>query len=88
LFQETKWRGGVWKQALGRTEIDWAVTEGEQIRRGAIGAIDGVKVKFDRISANAVLVPLCAVIDAEELPGASNAEDVAAWIDKQTADGA
>lgn len=84
LFQDTKWRGGVWKQALGRTEIEWTAGEGEQIQRGAIGAIDGVKVKFDRISANAVLVPLCAVIDAEELPASSAAATVAEWLAKQT----
>jgi hypothetical protein len=83
LYQETKWRGGVWKQALGRTEIEFSQSEGAEAVKGMIGAIDGVKVKFDRISANAVLVPLCAVIDAEELPKQCMPEAVAAWIAKQ-----
>lgn len=66
VYDATKWRGGVWKQALGRTEH----------------AINGVKVKMNHASANAVLVPLCAVLDAEDLPEGSAADALAAWLAK------
>jgi hypothetical protein len=39
-----------------------------------------VKVKFDRISANAVLVPLSAFVDVEDLPPASSPRAVAEWL--------
>lgn len=80
LFGDTKWRGGVWRQALNRTEI--AVIDAEGVPMGDLGAIDGVKTKMDRMSANCVLVPLCAVLDEDELPEASKAAAVAAWMAK------
>jgi hypothetical protein len=86
LFEGTKWRGGVWRQQLARTVVDYAV-EGADKGAGAaeLGAIDGVKVKFDRIAANAVLVPLSAFVDAEDLPPSSKPEAVAEWLAKAVA---
>ncbi len=71
LFEGTKWQGGVYKQALGRCEH----------------AIDqGVKVKFDRASLRAVLVPLHYVLDESELPAASKPDALAAWLDGKGAE--
>lgn len=66
VYGDTKWRGGVHRQALERAD----------------NALTGVKVKMNHASANAVLVPLCAVLDAEDLPASSKPEALAAWLDK------
>jgi hypothetical protein len=52
IFAGKKWAGGVWAQALGRSE----------------GALEGVTVKFGRIAMRATLVPLDLVIDESEIP--------------------
>lgn len=52
VFAKEKWAGGVWSQALGYTP----------------GAVEGVKVKFGRLSLTACLVPLEAAIDESEIP--------------------
>lgn len=52
IFAGTKWAGGVWSQALGYTPA----------------AIEGVKVKFGRLSLTATLVPLEVAIDLGEIP--------------------
>lgn len=80
LFADTKWQRGVWRQALGRTDI--AVTDAEGEALGNVEALDNVKVKMDRISANCVLVPLCAVLDEDELPANSRAAAVLQWLAK------
>lgn len=86
LFADTKWRGGVWRQQLARIVVPYAAEAAEDgraaIEAGEIGAIDGVKVKFDRVSANAVLVPLAAFVDAEDLPKSCEPAAVAAWLAK------
>lgn len=91
LFEGTKWRGGVWKQQLSRVIVPWTgkaadkdapAPSGERALSGELGAIDGVKVKFDRVSANAVLVPLAAFVDGEDLPEHSEPAAVAAWLAK------
>ncbi len=74
LFTGTKWQGGVWRQALGRCEI----VQGEH----AAASIDGIKVKFNRQSLNAVLVPIAAVLDESELPASSTVPAIAAWMAK------
>lgn len=72
VFGDTKWRGGVHRQTLER----------------AADALPSVKVKMNYTSANAVLVPLCAVLDAEDLPSGSSAEDLKAWLVKAGEGGA
>ena len=67
IFKGTKWQGGVWKQSLARTE----------------GCLEGIKVKFARLSLRAVLVPLCEVLDDDELPEASRPAAAQAWLDAQ-----
>jgi hypothetical protein len=67
IFDGTTWQGGVWKQALGRNP----------------GALEGVKVKFGKMSLRAVLVPLAAVLDEDELPHASLPAEVAKWVAAQ-----
>lgn len=67
VFKGSKWQGGVWRQPLARCD----------------GAIDGVKVSCDRLKVNAVLVPLCAVFDDEDLPEASRREAVLEWMAAQ-----
>lgn len=84
LFEGTKWRGGVWRQQLARMIVEYAPDDDGA--GGEIGAIDGVKVKFDRISANAVLVPLSAFVDAEDLPASSAPRAVAEWLAKVVQD--
>ncbi|GGD74002.1 hypothetical protein [Croceicoccus mobilis] len=69
LFQNTKWAGGVWRQALERFEPE--------------GAIDGPKVKFSHSSQRAVLVPLHVVLDEDELPAESKRDAVLKWREKQ-----
>lgn len=90
LFQDTKWRGGVWRQQLARMVVDYAAEEASEqraaIEAGAIGAVDGVKVKFDRLAANAVLVPLAAFVDDEDLPASSRAAEVMLWMAKAVSD--
>lgn len=66
VFGDTKWKGGTWRQALERGDH----------------AISASAVKFNHGSARATLVPLCAVLDAEDLPKASTAEAVVAWLAK------
>lgn len=83
LYADTKWRGGVWRQQLARMVVGYAAEDGAEA--GEIAAIDGVKVKFDRISANAVLVPLSAFVDAEDLPQQSAPGAVAEWLAKAVA---
>lgn len=87
LYQDTKWQRGVWRQQLARMAVDYAA-DGDA-PAGEIGAIDGVKVKFDRIAANAVLVPLAAFVDDDgsDLPPSSKPAAVAAWIAAQIAKG-
>lgn len=63
-FKDTVWQGGVWYQSLKRTPH----------------AIEGVKVKFAHASLNAVLVPLYAVLDAEELPEACTPGALGKWM--------
>lgn len=63
IFANTRWQGGTWKQTLARVE----------------GAIDGVTVKFARASIRAVLVPLHAMLDAEDLPPLCQPEAVRHW---------
>lgn len=70
LFAGTRWQSGVWRQALARTAAGG-------------GAVDGVKVKFGKMSLTSVLVPLCAVIDDSELPAASKADAAAEWMAAQ-----
>lgn len=72
LFEGTKWQGGVWRQSLARCE----------------GALDGVKVKFGKMGAWAVLVPLHHVLDETELPAASRPDAMADWIRAQEKGGA
>ncbi len=67
VFQNTNWQSTVWYQALKRVP----------------GAIEGVKIKFGRASLTAVLVPLAAVLDEEELPRASQPAAASAWRDAQ-----
>lgn len=71
VFKGEKWQGGVWRQTLQRCD----------------GAIDGVKVSCDRLKVNAVLVPLCAVFDDEDLPEASRREAVLEWMAAQVKGG-
>jgi hypothetical protein len=80
FFADSKWRGGVWRQSLGRTEI--TVRDADGMVTGTIGAVDGLKVKLTHGSINAVLMPLCAVIDEEDLPEASKPEAVLTWMAK------
>lgn len=63
VFAGTKWQGGVYKQTLARVE----------------GAIDGATVKIARVATRVVLVPLCALLDEEELPAMSKPDEVRAW---------
>lgn len=92
LFNDTKWRGGVWRQQLGRVTVPYGAREAKGAApthdAGELGAIDNVKVKFDRISANAVLVPLSAFLEDVDLPVQSEAGTARAWIDKVVADAA
>ena len=67
LFKGSKWQGGVWLQSLARFE----------------GCIDRVKVKFARMPLNAVLVPLWAVLEEEDLPAASRRKAAEAWLAEQ-----
>ncbi|WP_324694581.1 hypothetical protein [Novosphingobium sp. RL4] len=68
LFEGSKWNGGVWKQALARNK----------------GAIEGVKVKFSPgVSVRAVLVPLSAVLDEEDLPESCHPDRLAEWLSAQ-----
>lgn len=64
---EGKHWAGNWQQSLGRTP----------------GAIEGVKVKFGKRAAWAVLVPLHAVLDEDELPGATRRGATAEWLAEQ-----
>jgi hypothetical protein len=63
IFEGTTWQGSVWYQALKRVP----------------GAIEGVKAKFGKVSLRAVLVPLWALLDDEDLPAASKQNAHAAW---------
>lgn len=63
LFAMSKWPGGVWKQSLERFDY----------------AIAGVTIKFARIPMRATLVPLCHLIDADELPRASWPGAIEEW---------
>lgn len=69
VFANTKWLGGVHRQSLSRNP----------------GAIEGVKVKFGRLSIRAVLVPLCHVLDEDELNAASRPDEFAMWTAAQGA---
>lgn len=78
--------------ALSHTELGklyqgkvWAGIWGNAMAR-IPGAIEGVKVKFGKRSLTAVLVPLHAVLDAEELPDASKPSATAEWY-KATVEG-
>lgn len=68
LFAGSKWQGGVWKQSLARTE----------------GAIEGVDVKFGHVKSRAVLVPLWAFLEDEELPAASKRKAAETWLREQS----
>lgn len=63
IFAGTKWQGGVYRQTLARVE----------------GALEVAAVKMASAPHRAVLVPLHALLDDEELPAESRAEAVAAW---------
>jgi hypothetical protein len=52
IFAGKKWAAGVWSQALGYTP----------------GSVEGIKIKFNRVSLTATLVPLEAAIDESEIP--------------------
>lgn len=67
VFEGTEWSGAVWKQSLERVP-------------GALG-IDGVK--FGHHKSRAVIVPLAAVFDEEELPAESKPERASAWVREQ-----
>lgn len=67
IFRDTTWNNGVWKQALSRHP----------------GAIESVMVKFGYPSLRAVLVPLAAILDDEDLPAMSKPEAAAAWLAEQ-----
>lgn len=75
LFRNTRWQGGVWRQALARCD----------------NALDGVKVKFGHQSLTAVLVPLYAVFAEDEdeaegdrqLPAASRKAELVTWLAEQ-----
>lgn len=68
VFENTDWRDGVWKQSLGRVDQ----------------AIPSVDMKFGPMrKTRAVLVPLCEVLDEDELPAASHAEACASWKQEQ-----
>lgn len=77
LFRNTRWQGGVWRQALARCD----------------NALDGVKVKFGPQSLTAVLVPLYAVFAEDEdeleaerqLPKACSKAALTAWLAEQLA---
>ena len=78
--------------ALSHTELGrlyqgkvWAGIWGGALAR-IPGAIEGVKVKFGRRSLTAVLVPLHAVLDAEDLPDASKPSAASEWYKEQTED--
>jgi hypothetical protein len=71
VFAGTKWQSGVHKQSLSRCP----------------GALEGVKVKFGRVGLRAVLVPLCNVLDEEELPLASRAAQFDLWLSEQAGAG-
>lgn len=66
LFAGTPWQSKVWKQSLGRCP----------------GAIERVDVKFGHVKSRAVLVPLHWVLDAEELPNASQRETAEQWLEE------
>lgn len=84
LFMDTKWRGGVWRQALARIELVLSEDDADIAARNGgdsrLTAIDGLKVKFDRISANAVLIPLAAILDADELPVCCTPLAASQWL--------
>lgn len=63
LFEGTLWQQSVWYQSLKRTP----------------GAIENVKIKFKSASLTAVLVPLHAVLDEDDLPAGSRREAAEAW---------
>ncbi|WP_374414273.1 hypothetical protein [Novosphingobium colocasiae] len=71
VFEGTVWQGGVWRQSLGR------VPDGPQ------GAVD---CKFGHAKGRAVLVPLSAVLDEDDLPNACKAEVSAQWLREQLAE--
>lgn len=83
LFADTKWQRGVWRQQLARVEVPYEA-DGDA-PDGVLGAIDGIKIKFDRTPATAVLVPLSAFVDAEDLPKSSTPAAVAEWLAKAVA---
>ncbi len=90
MFQDSKWRGGVWRQQLARVAVPFDAREAKGAtparEAGELRAIDNVKVKFDRIAANAVLVPLSALFEGEDLPVQSEAGTARAWLDKAVAE--
>jgi hypothetical protein len=67
LFQNTTWQHGVWRQALARIP----------------GCLDSVMVRFGHASLRSVLVPLAALMDDDQLPEASRADALAAWMAEQ-----
>lgn len=68
VFDGTDWRDGVWKQSLGRVP----------------GSIPSVDMKFGPMrKTRAVLVPLCEVLDEEDLPAISHADATAKWVREQ-----
>ena len=58
-------------------------TKWRGIHKGVLARLDGaigqVKLKIGKVPMNAVLVPLCQVLDESELPAASTAAALAQW---------
>lgn len=71
IFGGTRWQGGGWKQTLARVP----------------GAVEVAAVSFARAKIRAVLVPLHALIDPDELPPLSKPEAVRAWLAERTGEG-
>lgn len=64
IFASSSWQEGGWVRALGRSE----------------GALERVPVKIGHQTQRSVLVPLWQVLDADELPNASQREAHRAWM--------
>jgi hypothetical protein len=67
LFEGTEWQSGVWAQSLARVP----------------GHLNCDGVKFGHFKSRAVLIPLAAVFDDEDLPTESKPERAADWVREQ-----
>jgi hypothetical protein len=72
IYASSKWAGGVHRQTLSRITV-----------APGVQAMEGLTVNIARLSARTVLVPLAAVLHADELPAASAPARVAEWIAAQ-----